>query len=499
MKHRLRNAMVIWVAGVVAAGSAPLPSVPAADGAAAALLAEVLSSRSHFESDLRRLTDEIGGRPTGSGAYEKALAWGVEAFRKAGLTDVRLESYAVPALWEGGAVRVEVVAPSAFPLRGVSFALGPSTAGTITASLLDAGFGKKSDFERLGDRARGSVLLVRTNLMKSFADLFQEYLDTPDMLAAAKASGAAALLVMSTRPRHLLYRHVENLDGNIGPVPVAQISREDADRLSRLFESGQQIRISLSIQNRITGPGRAQNVVAELPGAEKRDEVVLLGAHLDSWDLGTGALDNGVNCALVIEAARAIAAGPRPKRTIRFVLFTGEENGLLGSLGYVRAHRTEMDRHVAVLIHDIGDGRVTGYYDNGRPELAAALKRILAPLANWRADGLNDEAVLGTDNFDFLLEGVPNLVADQEAERYLPDYHASSDTFDKVDLREARLNTAIAAVATAGLANAPDRLAPRQSREEVRALLEKSGLEKQMKTYGLWADWQKGERGRATR
>ncbi|MGH9369603.1 MAG: peptidase M28, partial [Thermoanaerobaculia bacterium] len=113
------------------------------------------------------------------------------------------------------------------------------------------------------------------------------------------------------------------------------------------------------------------------------------------------------------------------------------------------------------------------------------------------AAGSNDEALLGTDNFDFLLEGVPNFVADQETEAYLPDYHAASDTLDKVNLREARWNAAVAAVAAAGLANAPGRPGPRQSRAEVSSLLEKSGLDRQMKTYGLWADWESGKRGRA--
>jgi hypothetical protein len=155
-----------------------------------------------------------------------------------------------------------------------------------------------------------------------------------------------------------------------------------------------------------------------------------------------------------------------------------------------------MDRHVAAVIHDIGDGRITGYYDNGRPEIVPALSSLLEPVAAWGSNSFSDEALLGTDNFDFLLEGVPNLVANQEAERYLPDYHAESDTFDKVDFREARLNAAIAAVTVAGIASAPSRLAPRQSRAAVAKVLEKSGIADQMKTYGLWADWESGKRGR---
>jgi carboxypeptidase Q len=225
---------------------------------------------------------------------------------------------------------------------------------------------------------------------------------------------------------------------------------------------------------------------------------VLLGAHLDAWDLGTGALDNGVNCALVVDVARAIAAGPRPRRTIRFVLFTGEETGLLGSYGYVHAHRAELDRHVAVLIHDIGDGKVTGYFTNGRPDLGKPVQKALAPVASRGADGVDEEALLGTDNFDFLLEGVPNLVANQDTSRYLADYHAESDTFDKVDPELARANAAVAAVAVLGIANAPGRLGPRQTRAEVARILadDRWKLGEQMKMYGIWAGWEDGTRGR---
>ena len=335
--------------------------------------------------------------------------------------------------------------------------------------------------------------------MKSLEDLFGEYFAGPEMVEGARKSGVAAILYLSSRPRVLLYRHQVSLDGTISPLPMAEVAREDGMRLARLLEKGRQLTISLEIVNRIGGPWRPQNVVAEIRGGQKPEEIVLLGAHLDSWELGTGALDNGVNCALVVEAARAIAAGPRPRRTIRFVLFTGEELGLLGSRGYVASHRDEMERHVAAIVHDIGDGRITGYYNNGRPDLTPAIASRLEPVSAWGANGVLDEAILGTDNFDFLLEGVPNLVANQDAERYLPDYHAESDTYDKVDFREARMNAAIAAVVTAGIANAPARPGPRQSRREIGAVLEKGGLADQMKTYGLWDDWEKGRRGRSPR
>lgn len=502
MRKSTRFTARLVLASAVVGAFATLATVgaPAAKPASAApstetLIAEVLSARSGLEANLRTLTDEIGGRVTGSPAYEKALEWGIAAFRRAGVDSVNVEPYESPAKWEAELARAELELPVPFPLRVVSFGLAPSTPGVVAAPLVDAGMGRAADFERLGGAARGAVVLVRSNPMTSIEDLFGEYLAGPAMMETASRSGAAALLFVSTRPRDLLYRHTVTC-GTISPIPMAQIAREDGLRLARLLEAGRTLRVSLEIRNRVGGAWQANNVVAEIRGSEKPDEIVLLGAHLDSWDLGTGALDNGVNCALVVEVARAIAAGPRPRRTVRFVLFTGEETGLLGSRGYAAAHRPELDRFVAVLIHDIGDGRVKGYFNNGRPELTAPLTRVLSPLAAFGADHSNDEALLGTDNFDFLLEGVPNLVADQDTGRYLADYHAQSDTFDKVDVREARWNVAVAAVAVSGIANLAERFGRRQSRPEVEKILQTSGLDAQMKMYGLWADWETRRRGR---
>jgi len=478
--------------------SAQAPAAASATASDPAALAELLTGpSSRLEADLRGLTDEIGGRVTGSAAYERALQWGLEAFRRAKVDSVKLESYEAPARWEGLSATGAAVSPVAFPLRVVSFGLVPSTNGALRTRLVDGGFGSRAEIEALGGAARGAIVLVDTHEMRSFEDLFAEYQGGPEMMHAAAAAHAAAVLVVSTRPRDLLYRHTITW-GELAPLPMAQVAREDGERLARLCRSGGCPTVELDLRNRVGGPWQAQNVIAEIRGSEKPDEIVLLGAHLDSWELGTGALDNGVNCALVVEAARAIAAGPRPRRTIRFALFSGEEIGLLGSRGYVRGHRDELARHVAVVIHDIGDGKVKGYFTNGRPDIAPAVKRALEPAASLGASSTDETAILGTDNFDFLLEGVPNLVADQETARYLADYHAESDTFDKVDLETARRNAAVAAILVFDLANAPAAPGPRQARADVARILAdpKWKLDVQMKSYGLWDSWLSGERGR---
>jgi len=224
---------------------------------------------------------------------------------------------------------------------------------------------------------------------------------------------------------------------------------------------------------------------------------VVLGAHLDSWELGTGALDNGCNAALVIEALRAIkASGIKPKRTIRFILFSGEEEGLLGSLAYVHAHRADMDKYVAAVVFDTGTGKVTGFSIGGRKDMLNAANEIVEPLKAWDAATLTTDAEWGTDHFDFMLEGVPTFMANQEEANYLVNYHASSDTFDKVDFANLKRHVAEAAAVTVGLADRPERVGPRISRQEIERISHESGLEGQMRSADIWRDWESGARGR---
>jgi Zn-dependent M28 family amino/carboxypeptidase len=256
------------------------------------------------------------------------------------------------------------------------------------------------------------------------------------------------------------------------------------------------VRLRLRLSNTSGGPFESRNVVAEIRGRERPDEVVLLGAHLDSWDLGTGAEDNGANSALVIDAARALKELQlKPRRTIRFVLFTGEEQGMWGSAGYVLRHAKEMNRHNAAVIFDIGTGRTSGFFLNGREDLRAPLERMLAAMPGLELTQNPGDAIDGTDNLDFLLSGVPNLVANQDAAPYLPNYHAESDTLEKVDVRELRTNAAIATGLVWALAENPERFGRRQTRDEVEKLLTDTRLDVQMKTFAQWDDFRTGKRG----
>lgn len=463
---------------------------------AAAKILPIVMGPSPLESNLRRLTDEIGGRVTGSPAMKRAIEWGKAAFRAAGV-DMHTEKYTMPVTWSEGETRLEVLAPMPLPVHLVAEGWSPATPpGGIEADLVDVGGGSADEFAAAGARAKGAILLVHSEVSVTWADLFNEYMRAPEIIGRAVQSGAAAILWMSARERMLLYRHTNALLGELDKIPQAVVAREDALRLAR-FANGQRVRMRLAIPNKIGGPLEQENVVGEIRGSEKPDEVVILGAHLDSWELGTGALDNGCNAALVIEAARAIAAsGLRPRRTIRFILFSGEEQGTLGSWAYVKSHAAELDKTRAVIIFDSGIGRVTGYSLGGRKDIEAGVREALAPLESWGANAHTSDASFGTDNFDFMLEGVPTLVANQEEANYLPNYHAQSDTLDKVDIRELKLHTALAAITAWGIADRAEPLGKRLSRAELDALVHETGLDKQMQLLGYWKSWVDGLRGR---
>ncbi|MFI5058746.1 MAG: M20/M25/M40 family metallo-hydrolase [Candidatus Acidiferrales bacterium] len=465
--------------------------------AAAKILPQVLGP-SPMEENLRRLTDEIGGRVTGTPQMAKAVDWAVAAFRAAGI-DVHTEKYTLPVTWREGETHLELLGPVTFPVRLASTGWSPPiTPGGIEATLVDIGYGTQDDFAQAGAGIKGAILLVHSDIGSTWADLFNEYLRPPDIISHAVKGGASAILWMGARERLLLYRHTNSLNGEIDKIPQAVVAREDAMRLARTVAAYPgKVRVHFSMPNKVGGPIEQENVVGEIRGREKPDESVILGAHLDSWEFGTGALDNGCNAAMVIEAARAIkSTGLLPRRTIRFVLFSGEEQGTAGSYEYVKAHRTEMDKIRAMITFDAGIGRVTGYSLGGRHDIEAGIREVLKPLESWGANRHTYDASFGTDNFDFLLEGVPTLVANQEESNYLANYHAASDTFDKVDIRELKLHAALAALTAWGIADRAEPLGKRLSRAELDVLVKETGLDQQMKLLGYWDAWQSGARGR---
>ena len=473
------------------------PASSSAEDDLARLLGAIMAP-SPLEENLRQLTDDIGGRVAGTEPNRRAVSWAVDAFRRAGIERVESEAFELPVGWAEKDTRVELLKPRPQPLRAVSIAWSPPTPpGGIEAPVVDVGFGTEADFERHADNLAGALLLVNRAVLVTWDDLFAEYDDAGPVIERAVTAGAAGILWISTKENGVLYRHT-NTHGKIDALPQVIVAREDALRLTRFAGAGMPVRVRLDLPNEVSGPFMAENVIAEIPGSDKGDEIVALGAHLDAWDLGSGALDNGANVALVIEVARAIqATGITPRRTLRFLLWNGEEQGLLGSRDYVRRHRGELDRLVAYLNIDGGVGQVLGFAVAGRPEIETALREVLAPLDSWGVNRHLLDTYGGSDHVDFLLEGVPILDANQPEANYLPNYHASSDTMDKVPIRDLKLNTAIMAATLLGISQRDERLGKRLDRTELEALFHRSEFVDYLKSEGIWEDFLAGKRGRA--
>jgi carboxypeptidase Q len=475
--------------------AAPPATQPAEQTELSRLLAAFLEE-TPMTSDLQSLTDEIGGRATGTPANLRSVDWALARLREAGV-EARKEPFQMPSLWLERSARATV--------RGEGFSYTPRVAampfskatakGGLTAPLLSVDKGTDKDFQSLGARARGAWVLVETEELKDIDGLFREYKEDAAIEQRAYAAGVAGVAYMGSRANNLLYRH-NVAAGERNTLPMFILERDAALRAQRLLKAGKALTLTAELDLQ-SGPAyTSYNVIGEIRGTTRPDEVIVVGAHLDSWDLGTGALDNGANVAVLIDVARQIRRlGIKPARTLRFALWNGEEQGMYGSWGYARTHEAELDKHVMVASVDIGCGRINGFFTGRRPELVPLVAQALGPVRGLGPFTQVDEPIVGTDNFDFMLHGVPNLVANQEPESYGPNYHARSDELDKCDVRQLRLNAAILSALTYGFSQMEAKL-PRQSRAQVEELGRTTDMIEQMKSFGLYEDWASGKRGR---
>ena len=480
---RIATLALAWssAAGLAVAASGP---------SELARVADAIGASERLEADMQALCDGIGARMAGTRGMRDALRWGREAFVEAGLADVRLEPVPMPLRWQEGETLVQVTAPSEVDLRAASSALSPAVPAAVEADLVLGGRGAPGEIAGKAELFRGKVLLVELDEAGSFEDLAVEQRDAMIAVREAAEAGALAVLFVSTRPRRLLYRHVNNVSGALDRVPSAVVARADGTHLARTLRAGADVRVRLRMPNRIGPAYETANVVGEIRGEEMPEEIVLVGAHLDSWDMGSGCLDNAVNAALVVHVARSVAAtGVRPRRSLRFVLFGGEELGLFGSRAYADRHREELGRHVAAIVHDMGNGPMVGYAVGGRRELVWDLEAISEGLETLAGLRHTEEAYFLSDNFTFVLEGVPSLFAVQDTTDFYPTYHSEADTLAAVALDETTRSAAAAAAAALAIADRPERFGRRLRPDEVRAWLRRSGMERQLRFLGVWDAW----------
>ena len=409
---------------------------------------------------LTELTDTIGPRLSGSPGAAAAVAWAVRTLQADGLR-AWTEPVKVPH-WVRGVEQASIespAAPSARPLviTALGGRPGPPPAGVV-AEVIEAR--SLDEVRALGERARGKIVLFQHEMLSGAVGYGEaSRLRTHGPAEAAKV-GAVAALVRAAASATLRTPHTGATDFEAGEpaIPAASVSHEDADTLHRLLARGP-VRVRLVLG---CGPGtppevESANVVAEVRGREKPDEVVVLGAHLDSWDLAQGAIDDGAGVAMIMDALRLVArAGVAPRRTLRIVLFMNEENGLRGGIGYAERHAA--DRHVAALEADSGAARPLGFRVDAGAGGVDLVTRLAAPLT-----GLGAAKVIagggGADISPLRYGRVPVMELSQDTTHYFDWHHSPADTLDKVDPRELALNTAAMAVMGWQLADAPETLA----------------------------------------
>jgi carboxypeptidase Q len=443
---------------------------------------------------LKVLSDQFGGRLTGSQAYNDSAAWAAAQFRAMGIKNVRLEKFTIAHGWERGRASAMMLVPHKRPLALEP--LGWTTSTPAKGIKGDVALLEEITPEKIKEEAeeiKGHIVMI--DLKKvfegGFPNAFGNFVASFQRL---KDAGAIAVLLPDSTPNNVLNAFSPLWGTEVPNLPVAQVGREDAQFIERYVERNEgrneenPLTIEFKYENKVTGPTEVSNVVAEIPGRETPDEWVIVGAHLDSWDYGTGAQDNGSGCAMVMEAARAIAeSGRTPRRSIRFALWGGEEQGLLGSTAYVRAHSAELAKCIAVLNTDNGAGHPKGWKVEGRTDLAQALKPISELLlTNLSGNGISQETSFDTDHGPFMLEGVPALDLWVDMSKYGDVHHKSSDTIDKVDAHNLSAGAAIVAVTAYAVADNLKPLAPRLDHTAVGEIIRKANLENFLQAIGMW-------------
>jgi carboxypeptidase Q len=400
------------------------------------------------------LTDRFGPRISGSQALEHALDWVLAQMRADGLENVHGERAMVPH-WVRGEESLELVEPrrAPLPLLGLGRSVGTPPAG-ITAPVLVV-----SDTNELKARAadvRGKIVLFDAPYV-SYGETV-----TYRWMGAIWASrlGAVAALLRSVSPFEMRQPHtgVTHYDSTARPIPFAAVSIEDAMMLHRMQGRGQPVVVTLRMQARMLPDVPSRNVIAELRGSERPDEVVIISGHLDSWDVGTGAMDDAGGFVAAWQALLVMKRlGLRPRRTVRLVGWTNEEYGTRGGLAYRDAHRAELGKHDVAIESDGGVFRPTGFGFTGSDSARAVVRAVGLLLAPIGADTITGGGG-GTDIEPIMDLGVPGMGLNDDASRYFWYHHSEADTVDKLDPREVAKCVAAMAVMSYVLADLPGQL-----------------------------------------
>ena len=401
------------------------------------------------------LTDTIGARLSGSPQLDRAIAWAVAEMKRDGLENVHTEKVAVPK-WVRGAESAELIEPArhSIAMLGLGGSVATPRDGVEGRVFVVHGF---EELDAHASQLRGRIVLLNV--------AFTSYGDTVRYrrrgASRAARHGAVAVLIRSIGPDGLRLPHTGALDYEAGAprIPAAAISSEDADGIDRMATRGEQVVVRLKMEGHFESDVESANVVGEILGRERPDEIVVVGGHLDSWDVGAGASDDGGGCIVSWEALRIMKKlNLRPRRTVRVVLWTNEENGGRGGLAYRDQHRAELARHVAMIESDNGVFRPAGFGFSGSDAARQTLTAIASLLSALPASSI----VAGGDGADITPSvqdaHIPALSLEVDASMYFNIHHTQADTVDKIDPAEMAKCAAAMTVMAYVIAELPQRL-----------------------------------------
>jgi carboxypeptidase Q len=469
----LLAAALIAPCALAQTSASPAPVSPETRAAVRQLVGDIMVNGQAYDYD-RQLADGIGPRLTGSDNYVHAVTWAQDQFHTLGLTNIHTESFSMAALWEPETPATgHIIEPRNQTLHIYSAGWSPSTPdGGITGKVVYLPqILPLEKLDAMKDKLAGNIALIDTSS-------FGERPAIGDLINALTRLGTFTpqAVLLTGRANGTQNAGSLAVGGGLSKFPVAQIGLEDELLIKRLLEKGA-VTVQFSFKNRVRPATEVNNVVAEIRGRDLPNEIVIVGAHLDSWHPATGAQDNGTGVATVLEVARAIQSLNRPpRRTIRFILFGGEEEGLIGSTAYAKKHAADMASIDAVLISDTGAQPSKGWYLMGREdekESIAPIEPLLTGLGagNTSAD---TEFLFETDHAGFDVQGVPTLVLWNGIDKYFRLHHQASDSFDSVVQADLNQGVAVTAATAYAIADSAQPFAPHLTAAEVQTMLKKA-------------------------
>ncbi len=422
---------------------------------------------------LQTLCDKAGGRLVGTPNNEKAMEILQEELRKMGVRSER-EPFRMPG-WVRGEDRVEMVEPVRRKLKAVALGYSPQTP-EFQAEVVYAGYGFQEDYQSLS--AKGKVVLVTSERPKGKTPLMRL-----EVIQIAADQGARAVLFINRKKGTINLAGVGNFQGNPTPIPAFSLTYEEGSWLRRLCQNKETVRLQIEVQSHCQEVETA-NVVVRFPGQVARKIVV--GAHLDSWDLGQGSIDNGLGTAILFDVARLLYQfALHNYYTVELVWFNGEELGLWGSKKYLEQHKKD---EILLMLNLDMTGSPTGFNAMGRDDLVPVLEQLLPEFSGFNlVRGVINQPWTNSDHMPFMLRGIPTLTLtahlDSDMGRY---YHSMGDSFDKVNRKYLSEAAAVVSVLVFKLANNRNFSLSRYNDEKTAEMLKKFKLDERLKREGEW-------------